>query len=80
MRINVNKKVKESKEKYFKNMFNLYRSDIKKSQTDFSLLLGRKKPRTAVKELVIESITITEDMQMAEAMNDYFASVGSNLD
>ena len=61
-------------------MFNLYRSDIKKSWTELSLLLGRKKPRTSIKELVVEGIRITEDIQMAEAMNEYFASVGSNLD
>lgn len=80
MRNNVNKKVKESKEKYFQNMFNIHRSDIKKSWTELSSLLGRKKPRTSIKELVVGGITITEDIQMAEAMNEYFASVGSNLD
>ena len=51
-------------------MFYLYRSDIKKSWTELSLLLGRKKPRTSIKELVVEGITITEDIQMAEAMNE----------
>ena len=50
MRNNVNKKVKESKENYFQNMLNLYRSDIKKNWTELSLLIGRKKPRTSIKE------------------------------
>ena len=59
MRTNVNKKAKESKEKYFQSMFDLYRSDIKKTLTELSLQLGRKKPRTSIKELVVEGITIT---------------------
>ena len=80
MQNNVNKKVKESKEKYFQNMFNLYPSDNKKNWTEPSILLGREKPRTSIKEIVVEGITNTEDIQMAEAMNEYFVSVGSNLD
>ena len=59
MRNNVNKKVKESKENNFQNIFNLYRSDIKKSWTELSLLLRRKMPLISIKELV-ESITITD--------------------
>ena len=51
MRNKVNKKVKDSKEKYFQNMLNLYRSDIKKSWTEISILLGRKKPRTSIKKI-----------------------------
>ena len=43
------KKVKETKDNYFLDMINLYRSDIKKSWTELSLLLGRKKPRTSIK-------------------------------
>ena len=80
MRNNVNNKVKESIEKYLQNMFNLNWSDIKKSWTELSLLLGRKKPRTSKKELVVEGTTITADIQMVEAMNEWFASVGSTLD
>ena len=80
MRNNLNKKAEEPKEKYFQNMFNLYRPDIKKSWTELTLLLGLKKPRISIKELVAEGITIAEDIQMAEGMNEYFASVGSNLD
>ena len=80
MRNNVSKKVKESKEKYFQIMFNLVRSDIKKSWTKLSSLLGRKTPRTSIKEPVVEGITNAEDIQLTEAMNEYFASVGSNLD
>ena len=33
-----------------------------------------------MKELVVEGISITEDIQIAETMNEYFASVGSNTD
>ena len=80
MRNNVSKKVKQSHEKYFQNKFNLYRSDIRKSCTDLSLLLGRKKLRTSIRDLVVVGITLTGDIQMAEAMNGYSASVGSNLD
>ena len=37
-------------------------------------------PRTSIKELVFESITITDDIQMAETTNEGFASVGTTLD
>ena len=61
-------------------MFNLYRSDLKKSWTELSLLIGRKKPLTSISQLVVDGITIAEDIQMTETMNEYFASVGLNLD
>ena len=80
MRNNMNKKVKESKERYFQNMVNLCRSNIKKTWTELSLLLGRKKPQASIKELDVEGITITEDVQTAKAMNEDFASVGTALD
>ena len=61
-------------------MFNLYRPDIKKSWTELSLLLGRRKPRIPIKDLVVEGITITENIQMAKETNEYFASVETTLD
>ena len=47
-----------------------------KNWNELSLLSGRKKTRTPMKELVFDGITISDDIQMAEAMNEYFAFIG----
>ena len=50
-------------------------SDTKKSWIELSLLLRRKKTRTPVQYLIFDANTISDDIQMAKAMNDYFASI-----
>ena len=45
-------------------MFKIYWSDIRKSWTELSPLLGCKKPRTSIKELVDEGIIITEEVHV----------------
>ena len=51
------------------NLSTLLWSIIKKSSNEFSLLLGRKKTWTRMKNLYFDGITVSDDIQLAEAMN-----------
>ena len=58
----------------------MYRSDIKKSWNELSLLLGRKSTRTPIKDIISDGITTSDDIQIPEAMSDYFSSISETLD
>ena len=77
---NINRKVKGSNVKYFKICLTCIDMISKRAGLNFHYCLDVKSLRLQKKGLNAEGITITEDLQVAEAMNEYYASVGSNLD
>ena len=57
-----------------------YQPNIKRSLVnELSLLLGRKKTRTPIKESIFGGIKISDAIRKAEAMNYWFASIGEIL-
>ena len=76
----VNKSIDLAKKLYYQNCFNLYKNDAIKSWKTIHKLMGTKKSDTSVKELIINGLSYTDDLEIADKFNEYFTQIGSNLD
>ena len=80
VRNRVNRLVKETRDKYFLNLFTSCRNDMRRSWKALNKLCGRSTVRNNVKELICNGETITGDFSIAQTFNDFFATVGTDLD
>ena len=80
LKIRVNKKIVDTKNSYFENVFRTYKNDVKKTWKTIKNLMGNLQPDTSVKELVINGLSYTKDEDIAESFNEFFTEIGSKLD
>ena len=76
----VNLEVRKAKENYFKNIFSSYRSDNKTNWNTLNSLLGRQKKKTEIRKLVFRGETVTDYSNISDKFNEYFSSIGTELD
>ena len=80
IRNRINNEIKEVKRNYFTNNLDLHKGDMKKTWQLINELSSKNIGKTnRVSELNFNNQEITAPMDIAEAFNDYFSSVGDNL-
>ena len=72
--------IRYAKENYFKNLFMLNKKNSKKIWSTFRDLFGRNGKNGSINEVLLNGTTLNSDLDISNAFNDYFSSVGSNLD
>ncbi len=76
----INNEIKEVKRNYFTNNLDLHKGDMKKTWKLINELSSKNTGKTnRVSELNFNNQEITAPMDIAEAFNNYFSSVGDNL-
>ena len=75
----VNNIVKKRKVSYYRDIFHKNRNDIKSTWKHINLLLHKNLSSKTIKKIVVNNISYTEDSEIANAFNEYFCSVGENL-
>lgn len=76
----VNKLVKETRDNYYLSVFTSCRNNMRKSWKALNELCGRSTVKTEVKELVHNGETVVGDYSIAQTFNNFFASIGTDLD
>ena len=77
--------IKNAKRLYYCNSFNCNRSDMRKTWETINELIGRKSKnkKLEIEELIINQggidRVVSSEREIAEELNNYFVSVGSNL-
>lgn len=79
VRNEVNKKVLKARNDYFKSSFTAAKSDMGKTWKLIRKLMGSKTKNANIEKINHNNMTYTEPVKIAEAFNDYFVSVASNL-
>ena len=80
MKNRVDKYVREAKNNYFIQKLNSFKNNAKKTFKTIILLTGQNKPRDQLIKLVNNENIITNETDIAEIMNNYFANVATTLD
>ena len=75
----LNKIIEKAKNLYNRNLFSRNKKNPKKTWSIIKNLMGKKhsKPVTTI---VRNNQTLTEDIDIAKSMNEFFATIGSDLD
>ena len=77
----VNKLVKETKDNYYINLFCSCRNDMRRSWRALNGLCGRGgKSKVEIEKLIVDDVPILRSGEIAETLNDFFVSVGTNLE
>ena len=71
--------VKHSKKLFFKRLIDLNRNNISKTWKTLKFLLNGNTNINHVKHLVVNGINLTEPHEIANAFNNYFSSIATNL-
>lgn len=71
--------IKRAKNYYNKNLFVQNQNNPKKTWSIIKNLMGKKNSKR-IKSIVVNNQTITNDKDIANAMNDFFATVATELD
>ena len=81
-RNNVTKKIRFAKRDYFSKLFEELKNNIKKTWQTINSVLSRKPKNHMVniKSLIINGSILTDDTEIAEALNKHFATVGKKID
>ena len=61
------------------NIFDLYKTNIRKNWSKINELMGKSNARTFIQSLNIDGVTYSEISDISNKMNDYFCSVAENL-
>jgi len=72
--------VRRAKQRYYKNKFNMYMNDVKRTWNMANSLIRPKDRKTVDIKLEIGGLEITNQCDVARHFNDYFSSVAVNLD
>ena len=72
--------LRSAKNSYYKNIFRENAKNSKKIWSTFRNLFGTYKNNKRITEIKINNSSLVDDREMANAFNEYFASVGKNLD
>lgn len=77
----VNKQIKETKDKYYIDLFSASQNDMRRSWRALNELCGRGGGSgVEIRELIVNDVPIVSGGEIADALNDFFASVGTNLE
>ena len=76
----LNKLKQQCKTTHYKQQFDFYKNNLKKTWTLISSLVNRKtKSQTTISRLVHNNTIYTDKHDIANRFNEYFVNVGSNL-
>ena len=78
-RNSVNNEIKQAKEIYYKNVFHENEGNSRKTWSIINELTARKSNNLLIKEIKQNGISISNSMELSEAFNNHFASVGPAL-
>ena len=76
----LNSLIRQAKRQYYINTFHSCQDNIKKTWTLIKQLIGKKSKTTATKTLTINNTDVTDNVEVAEQFNSYFASIAHILD
>ena len=72
--------IRLAKRNYYSNIFDQCKNDMKKTWQHINTILNRGKSKSKVPEnFVIDGNNITNPKEIANAFNDFFVNIGSNL-
>ena len=76
----ITRNINEAKRSYYHKIFKHFKTDIKNTRKTINDTLGRHKTDSKVPSLkVYKNDTISDPIEIANAFNDYFINVGTNL-
>ena len=76
----VNKEINLAKNIFYRNVFNRYNKDMRKTWELIRSLTGRSSNHEKIKSLIVNGENITDSECIAEKFNDFFTSIAVNLD
>ena len=76
----VNSVIRKTKKIYFQTLFVKNANDMKKTWATINNLLSKNCRHKCIRKVIVNDVVLTEDMDIANAFNDFFCSVGRNLD
>ena len=77
----VNGQIRNSKKNYYFNLFEKFKSDTKATWNAINKILrpeGKNKSKS-IKKLLFENEIITENIDIANSLNDYFCNIGAEI-
>jgi hypothetical protein len=75
----LNRIMKISERNHFKQLFTIYRNNLKKSWTVINQIINKGKPKAMPNKFYYDNHFLTDGQKIAESFNKYFTNVGSNL-
>ena len=76
----VNSIIRKNKTKYYADMLENCKNDLKKTWSIINNLLSKNKKSKDIKKIVCNNVTYTCSDDIAKAFNNFFCSIGSNYD
>lgn len=78
-RTQLRKNIRDAKRKYFENIFNQHKCDIKKTWNILNDTLNRKIEKKCTQDFLINDQLVSDPEVIVNNFNEYFVSVGKNL-
>ncbi|CAH3029321.1 unnamed protein product [Porites evermanni] len=75
----VNSEIRLAKQAYYKNSFNKYMGDSKKTWQTINELTWRKSGKKSVASLKVNGVSITNPTVLSNQFNNHFATIGPEL-
>ena len=76
----VNAVIRSAKSEYYKNVFRNCSNNIKKSWDIIRKLISKYQDKRHVKSIIVDSNVINSEVEVAEAFNNFFSNVASDLE
>ena len=76
----INWEVRTAKKFFYKNEFDKFRNNAKKSWHVLNNLMGRDKKRSQITSILDGNNELTDKRDIANKFADYFGTIGQNLD
>ena len=80
MKNKISKEVKEAKNKYYKKLLGLYKSDIRRSWQIIKQLCGNPRNKENIVKLLDDDVELTDRRLIANKFMDFFSNIASELD
>ena len=71
------KNIRQAKKDYYFSRFQKFKNDSRKIWNEINTLISRKKKTQSPKYFLINNAEITDNKEIAESFNNYFATIGS---
>ena len=78
-RNNVTNNLRRAKKKYYQDLFDRYRKDLKKTWHSINNILKPKKKINSVKSIYVNNELITDNLSISNYMNYFFSNIGSSI-
>ena len=76
----VNRLIKKLKIEYSRYIFQKHSKNMKKTWKHINCLLSKNVKNTTIRKLIVNDITHTNEIDIANIFNNYFCTIGSTLD